>query len=94
MKENLAQMLHEATSQCAKGTQKVLAKCQKAALDGKSSIKIRCDKADHDCLHQFSFGEQMPATPLITELRSQGFHLDSDYDVGMFFNTWNLTISW
>lgn len=93
----LAQLLHEASSQCSKVTQKVLDECKAVALKGESTLKMKCSAADYECVHHnnlFTYSK-MPETPLVTELRENGFHLTTDYEFGFFINKKHyLIINW
>lgn len=97
--QSLAQLLHEAASQCSKGTKKILAKCQKSALKGKSSIRVKCSETDYECINHSRFyiygDNKIPWTPLVAELREHGFHLAAEWRYGFFFGkNFYLTINW
>lgn len=90
---NIAAMLREVSEQCHPGIKKIIDKTNKAARQGKNSITIKCEEADHKCLNQFSW-ENRPPTTLVKQLKEYGFHLSSEYDIGMFSSGWKLTIAW
>lgn len=92
MKEqNIAELLHEATKDCSPGIRPILAAAKKAALKGKSWIKIRCDEADSDAAQ---YPAIYPRTRLVEELLENGFRLHGESDFGLFGWKYFLRVSW
>ena len=93
--ESLASLLHQASADCNKGIKKILDKATKAALKGKSSLKVKCDKDDYDYVVRDGLFHNYPITPLVSQLKEHGFSFDANHDIGAFFgDVYYLIIKW
>jgi len=93
-KETIADLLHQLSEKSGGiSFQDILKEAKKAALKGKTFIKIKCSEADYDCIYWESLFEQ---TPLVQELKNNGFILKADYDLSFwsYKRNYYLTILW
>jgi len=86
---NIAAILRDIAINAEDYSGKIIAKCQKAAAKGKSSILIVVDDDEWDCVYY-----NRKLTPLLEKLRSLGFVVNSSLESTWFFSRRKIIIKW